>query len=608
MRPSATISDEERLNREFFLSHYTKYEFRIPMRDGKKLFTAVYAPKDISKTYPMLLMRTPYSVGPYGVDQLTPPRVPAGFLKEGYIFVAQDVRGRWMSEGEFVNMRPYIVDKKGQQFDETSDTYDTIDWLVKNVPNNNGKVGQWGISYPGFYTVCGMIDAHPALKASSPQAPVTDWFVGDDFHHNGALFLPHCFNFLSNFGKPRPEPTKKYGYLPFDHGTPDGYDFFLKMGPLYNADANYMKGQVAFWNEMMIHGTYDEFWKSRNIRQHTKNIKPAVMTVGGWYDAENLFGAIHTFRQVEKTATAPNTLVMGPWVHGGWSRGDGDSLGPVRFNAKTGVYFQEKVQLPFFEYHLKGKGDWKAPKAIVFETGTNQWRNLDSWPPKEAKETVLYLGESAGLSTEKPVAAGFDEFVSDPAKPVPYIEKTSVGMEKEYMIADQRFASRRTDVLTYQTDVFDKDYVIAGPIEVKLFVSTTGSDADWVVKIIDVYPEDYPDLDPNPREIRMGGYQQLIRGDVFRGKFRNSYEKPEPFEPGKMSEVRISLADIYHSIRPGHRLMIQVQSSWFPLVDRNPQVFCDIYSAKEGDFKKQTHRVYHGAEGASQIKMTVLPR
>lgn len=605
------LTDEEKQQREYTLANYTKYEYRIPMRDGKKLFTVVYVPKDDTKKYPILLNRTPYSVGPYGVDQFRNIGPSFAYVKEGYIFAHQDVRGRWMSEGEFVNMRPYIPNKKDLEFDETSDTYDTIDWLIKNVPNHNGKVGQSGISYPGFYTVCGMIDAHPALKASSPQAPVTDWFVGDDFHHNGALFLPHGFNFLSNFGKPRPEPTKTYGYLPFDHGTPDGYDFFLKMGPLYNADARYLKGQVAFWNEMMKHGNYDEFWQSRNIRQHVKNIKPAVMTVGGWFDAENLFGALETYKHGEKTQSpeSRNTIVMGPWVHGGWARGDGDALGLVKFNSKTSAYYRDEIELPFFNFHLKGKGSFGKDKAIVFETGTNQWRRYDAWPPKTAKTQTMYLLESGKLSTEKPSTGSseFDEFVSDPMKPVPYIEKTSTGMEKEYMVADQRFASRRTDVLTYETEAFEKDFCVAGPVEVKLNVSTTGTDADWVVKVIDVYPPDYPDPDPNPREVRMGGYQQLVRGDVFRGKYRNSYTKPEPFEPGKVAEVKITLPDIYHSFRPGHKLMIQVQSSWFPLVDRNPQTFCDIYSAKETDFKKQTHRVYHRDKAMSQITVGVMP-
>ena len=594
---------------------YTKYEYRVPMRDGKRLFTAVYVPKDDSKTYPILLIRTPYSVGPYGVDKY-PDNLRPGkhFADAGYIFAYQDVRGCWMSEGEFVNMRPINPAKGPKDADESSDTFDTIDWLLKNVKGHNGKVGQTGISYPGFYTVCGMIDAHPALVAVSPQAPVTDWFVGDDFHHNGAVFLPHLFNFMANFGRPRPEPVKKSQRTPFDHGTPDGYQFFLDMGPLANADPKYLKGQVAFWNEVMKHGAYDEFWQARNVRQHVKGIKPAVMTVGGWFDAENLFGALETFKRVEATGVPKggNTLVMGPWVHGGWSRGDGDKLGDASFRAKTAEYYREKVELPFFEYHLKGKGDGTVPKAWVFETGTNVWRKFDAWPPKGAKPTSFLfdrggkLKQPDGESTT--LALGdFDEFVSDPAKPVPFIGKTAIGMAQEYMTADQRFAARRPDVLVYRTPVLEQDLTVAGPVEVELHVGTTGTDADWVVKLIDVYPDDAEDPTPNPTEVKMGGYQQLVRGDVFRGKFRNSFEKPEPFEPGKVATVKFALPDTLHTFRAGHRVMVQVQSTWFPLVDRNPQTFCDIYTAKESDFKKQTHRVYRSDEHPSKVTVRVVP-
>lgn len=612
-RQTVAPNEDEKQHADYVLANYTKYEVMVPMRDGKKLFTSIYRPKDDSRPYPFMLMRTPYSVGPYGIDKYRTRLGPSpAFDKEGYIFVNQDVRGRWMSEGDFVNMTPHIANKKSKtDVDESSDTYDTIEWLIKNVPNHNGRVGQWGISYPGFYTAAGMIDAHPALKAVSPQAPVTDWFIGDDFHHNGALFLPHCFNFLANFGKPRPEPTTKFPYLSFDHGTPDGYDFFLRMGTLSYADKLYLKGEVAFWNEMMKHGTYDDFWKSRNIRQHiNKDVKPAVLTVGGWYDAENLFGALHVGHNVAKSG---NTLVMGPWVHGGWNRGDGDSLGNVKFNAKTGDYFREKIQFPFFQHHLQGKGDWKAPGAWVFETGTNQWRKFETWPPKEAERQDFLFKPKGALATVEFESIqfpqsdnSFDEFVSDPAKPVPYIDKIGIGMDREYMIADQRFASRRTDVLTYSTPVLKNDLTIAGPIEVELVVSTTGTDADWIVKIIDVYPDDATDPDPNPANVRMGGYQQLLRGDVMRGKFRNSFEKPEAFVPGKPTPVKFTMPDIFHTIRPGHKLMVQVQSSWFPLVDRNPQTFCDIYQAKEADFQKATHRVYHFAENGSKIVVRVL--
>jgi putative CocE/NonD family hydrolase len=596
---------------EYVKAHYTKYEYRIPMRDGKKLFTAVYVPKDDSRRYPILLMRTPYSVKPYGVDRYKPDLGPSPlFGKSAYIFAYQDVRGRWMSEGEFVNMRPHNPAKKDTDIDESSDTWDTIEFLIKHIPNHNGRVGQWGISYPGFYTAAGMIDAHPALKASSPQAPVMDWFIGDDWHHNGALFLPHMFNFLATFGRPRTGPIKKFDYK-FDHETPDGYQFFLQLGPLTNADKRYFKGEVAFWNEAMKHGTYDDFWKARNLRQHLKNIRPAVMTVGGWFDAENLFGALETFKNIEATSQeGTNVLVMGPWQHGGWSGGSGESLGDVHFNSKTAEFYREQIEFPFFEFHLKDTGEFKHPKAWVFETGTNQWRKHDAWPPKTAKHRSLYLHAQEKLSWNKPEeneAEGYEEYICDPKKPVPYLDKITIGMSPEYMIADQRFAGRRSDVLVYQTEVLDADVTIAGPIPVDLYVSTTGTDSDWIVKLIDVYPDDYPDPNPNPKDVRMGGYQQLVRGDVMRGKFRNSFEKPEPFIPGKPTKVSFTMQDCYHTFRTGHRIMVQVQSSWFPLVDRNPQTFVDIYQAKESDFCKATQRVYHSPEMPSRLSVLVLP-
>lgn len=596
---------------EYIKANYTKYEFRVPMRDGVRLFTSVYVPKDDSKTYPVLLTRTPYSCAPYGADKYPEALRPGErYVKSGYIFVQQDVRGRWMSGGEFVNVRPHNPGKKDKETDESSDTYDTIEWLLKNVRGNNGKVGQTGISYPGFYTVAGMIDAHPALKAASPQAPVMDWFIGDDWHHNGCLFLPHVFNFMPKFGKPRPEPTTKYPYLPFEHGTLDGYKFFLDMGPIKNADEKFFRGDIAFWNEVFTHPNYDAFWKARNLRQHVKNIKPAVLTVGGWFDAENLFGALETFKAAEANAPpAHNHLVMGPWVHGGWSRQDGDKLGDVSFNAKTAEFYREKIEFPFFEFHLKGTGDGKLPKAWVFETGTNVWRKFDTWPPTDAKPTPYLFRPNGGLRHAPHLdveTEHFDEFVSDPAKPVPFINKTVIGMAQEYMTADQRFAASRPDVLVYQTPVLENDLTVAGPIEVELFVSTTGTDADWVVKLIDVYPDDFPDPKPNPTDVKMGGYQQLVRGEPFRGKYRTSFEKPEPFKPGEVTKVKFTVPDTLHCFRSGHRMMVQVQSTWFPLIDRNPQTFCDIYKCDETAFKKQTHRVYRDAEHPSHVTVRVL--
>ena len=590
----------------YMKTHYTKYEYEIPMRDGKKLFTAVYTPKDPQQAYPMLMVRTPYSVAPYGVDNYPARLGPSDFFaKAGYIFVSQDVRGRNMSEGEFSNMTPHrAVKKSPQETDESTDTYDTIEWLIKNVPNNNGKVGQWGISYPGFYTAAGMIDAHPALKASSPQAPIMDWFVGDDFHHNGTLYLPHAFRFFNTFGRPRPEPTRPSPQQALRATTipEDSYRYYLDMGPLANANEKYFKNDVSFWNDLMKHPDYDEFWQSRNLRPHLKNIKPAVMTVGGWFDAEDLFGALKTYKDVEKNSPGgQNMLVMGPWFHGGWSRGDGDHLGFVSFNAKTSPFYQEFIELPFFEYWLKGKGDAKLPEAYVFETGTNVWRTEDAWPPKGVQTKMLYFGKDGKLSFDAPAENGFDEYISDPNKPVPYINSQAAGMTREHMVEDQRFASTRTDVLTYQTEVLKSDITIAGPLLSRLFVSTTGTDSDFVVKLIDVYAADFPDPDPNPAGVHMAGFQQLLRGEAFRGKYRNSFSKPEPFTPGKLEKIEYEMPDVYHTFRKGHRIMVQVQSSWFPLVDRNPQKFLNIYEAKASDFVKATQRVYFGSSGVQLL-------
>ncbi len=594
---------------EYIKAHYTKREFKIPMRDGVKLFTSVYLPKDESKSYPILLNRTPYSVQPYGVDKSRPDLGPSpAFGTAGYLFVYQDVRGRWMSEGDFVNMRPIRPPGERDGVDESTDTFDTIDWLVKNLPRNNGRVGQSGISYPGFYTASGLVDSHPALKAASPQAPVTDWFVGDDFHHNGALFLPHAFNFLADFGRPRPYPTRT-AVTPFEHGTPDGYDFFLKMGPLSNADERHLKGDVAFWNEMMRHGTYDDYWKARNLRQHLKKVKPAVMTVGGWFDAENLFGALECYKSIEASSPgATNILVMGPWYHGQWGgrRDPGDHLGLVRFDAKTADFYRESIELPFFEHHLKGGPDPRLPEVHAFETGTNQWRRHDAWPPKDVKPMSMGLRAGGVLALGAPAEAtvdGFDEYVSDPAKPVPYIAGTAIGMTREYMTDDQRFAARRPDVVVYQTEPLEADVTLAGPVVPDLRVSTSGTDSDWVVKLVDVYPDDFTDLDPKLTEPKLGGYQQLVRAEVMRGKFRDSHENPRPFEPGRPTKVRFALNDVYHTFRTGHRIMIQVQSSWFPLVDRNPQTFVDIYQAKPADFRKATQRVYF----SSKVDVLVEP-
>lgn len=587
---------------------YTKREVQVPMRDGVKLFTAIYTPKDVSRKHPFLLMRTPYSVAPYGETAFRPALGPSnGVADDGYIFVYQDVRGCFMSEGKFRNLTPHVADKKGpQDVDESSDTYDTIDWLLKNVENHNGRVGQWGISYPGFYAAAGMIDAHPALKAVSPQAPVSDFFF-DDFHHHGAFFLPHAFDFIAVFDKPRTGPTQTFGQR-FNYGTTDGYAFHLDLGPLKNVNERHFKGQKPMWQEMVEHPNYDEHWQARNILPHLKKVAPAVMVVGGWFDAEDLYGPLQIYRRIEENNPGVfNCLVMGPWRHGGWSRSDGEEMGNIRFGSKTGVTFREEMERTFFRHFLKDEGEHGLAEANVFETGNNCWRRFDAWPPRGLRASVLHLHGGGRLSPEPPAEAGSDDFVSDPAKPVPYTEAFSTRMTTEYMTDDQRFAGRRPDVLVYQTDVLAEDLTLAGPITAHLHVSTTGTDADWIVKVIDVFPND------NPPETRRNGppaagYQMMVRSEAFRGRFRHSYSKPEPFIPGEPSLVKVPLQDVLHTFKKGHRLMIHVQSTWFPLVDRNPQKYVEnIFRAEATDFIKATHTVYRTPKLPTRLEFTVLP-
>jgi putative CocE/NonD family hydrolase len=580
---------------------YTKQVTMIPMRDGVKLFTIIYSPKDTSKSYPMLMMRTPYSIVPYDKDTIRGQLGPSHlFSDEGYIFVYQDVRGCYMSEGEFVDMRPHLDQKKtNKDIDESSDTYDTCEWLVKNVANHNGRIGQYGISYPGFYCSAGMIDAHPNLKAVSPQAPIADWWY-DDFHHHGALFLPHAFNFLAGFGRARPEPTmRRTGGV--NHGTPDGYQFFLEMGSLKHANERYYKDTIQFWNRITEHPNYDAFWKARNLLPHLKHVAPAVMTVGGWFDAEDLYGAINTYQTVEKLNPGIfNVLVMGPWRHGGWSRtGSGDRLGKVTFGAKTSDFYQKEIEFPFFQHFLNDKGSQRVPEASVFETGANQWRKFDVWPPAQREKKLLYARAGGKLEFEPPTdeELASDSFVSDPAKPVPFTEAIAIGMTPEYMTDDQRFASHRPDVLTYKTDVLDKDLTLVGPVLSDLRVSTDQGDADWVVKLIDVFPNNGS----------MGGYQMMVRSEVIRGRFRNGPGKPEPFEANQPTQVKLPLQDVLHTFQKGHRVMIQIQSTWFPLVDRNPQKYVpNIYQAEDSDFVKATHKVYRAKSQPTRFEVGVM--
>ncbi len=606
--PSAHAADTD-TNSAWLAEHYTKYEHRIPMRDGVRLFTRVYVPKDESQKWPIILTRTPYALKPYGSDNYTDPS--GSFLtlaKDRFILVTQDVRGRYGSEGIYMHVRPFNPNKGPKDIDENSDTWDTIEWLVKHAPNNSGLVGMFGISYPGFYTSMGMIDSHPALKAASPQAPISDWFMGDDLNHNGAFFLSQNFDFFFRFAQKVEDPLHDE-FRSFNFKTPDGYDFFLRMGPLANSEKTLLKGRAPEWNEFLAHPTYDDYWKARNIRPHLKNVRCAVMTVGGWYDAEDLFGPLETYRATERQNPGiTNMLVMGPWAHGGWGRGPGDTLGSFSFHAKTSEYYREKIELPFFRHFLKGDTNYTATEAHIFETGTHRWRKFDAWPPKQAAPRTLYLRAGGALSFQPPTeGAAFDEYVSDPAKPVPFTADQSTTYPRAYPIEDQRFAASRTDVLVYETEPLEEDLTFAGPLRATFHVSTTGTDSDWVIKLIDVYPGDYPNPNPNPANAKLGGAQQLVRGDVFRGKFRNSFEQPEPFVPGQPAKIAFDIPDVCHTFRRGHRVMIHVQSSWFPLVDRNPQTFVNIPTAKPEDFRKATQRVYRSANAATSLTVQVLP-
>jgi putative CocE/NonD family hydrolase len=606
-QPARGQSLAESPDRESYLRlHYTKEEHLIPMRDGTKLFTTVFRPRDSARTYPILMKRTPYAIGPYGIEKYPTSLGPSDhFVEAGYIFVNQDVRGRFLSEGNFTQVTPHLPQKtKPTDVDESSDTYDTIEWLLKNLPGHNGRVGMYGISYPGFYCSAGMIDAHPALKAVSPQAPVGDWFF-DDFLHNGAFFLAHAYRWIGNNAQARAKPTTERPPA-VKYPTLDGYQLFLEAGNMEDISRNLLKDSAPFWNDMVAHPNRDEFWQRRAIIPHLKNVAPAVLVVTGWYDAEDLYGSFKTYEAIERlNPGVQNTIVVGPWHHGGWASGDGERLGDIAFGSKTGAFYRAEIELPFFEKYLKDANVPAPAEATVFETGANAWRTFDAWPPKEAQPRMMYLRSGGQLGDASPQAraadGAFDEYVSDPARPVPSIEKIAPTMPIEYIVADQRFAARRPDVLVYQTPELTEDMLVAGPIDVDLWVSTTGTDADFIVKLIDVFP-------PSDQAADLPNYQMMVRSEVFRGRFRNSFERPEPFVPGEPAQIKLELLDVLHRFRKGHRLMVQIQSTWFPLVDRNPQKFVpNIFLAQFEDYQKATHRVYRAAQMPTSLKLLVLP-
>jgi uncharacterized protein len=595
---------------DFVRSNYIKFEYHVAMRDGVKLFTQVYTPRDVTRQYPILLTRTPYSVGPYGSNNYRSRLGPGdSFAREGFIFVYQDVRGRYLSEGTFVDNPPHKTHFDGpKDTDPSTDTYDTIDWLVKNIPDNNGRVGLWGVSYPGFFAAFGLMNSHPALKAVSPQAPMADLGNGDDVAHNGAFFLAANFGFYADFW-PRGLKPATNEHTSFEFGTKDEYDFYLRMGPLANAETLCFKHQNEYWSEMLKHPNYDEYWASRALMPQMRDLTASVLLVGGWFDAEDLGGMQKLFHAIDADGTAPAfTFVMGPWSHGGWGRQAGDKLGNLDFESKTGEYFRENIEFPFFMQTLKGKGHDKFPKAWMFETGKNEWRRFEVWPPRNAERRSLYLEARGKLSFSPSSGAteDFDEYISDPARPVPVTGEIGEGMPGDYMTYDQRFASRRTDVLTYQTEPLKHDVTIAGPVTPVLRASTSGTDSDFIVKLIDVYPNDAPDPVPNPQDVHLGGYQQMVRGEPFRGKFRDSMAQPEPFIPSQPAKIEFVMPDVLHDFRAGHRIMVQIQSSWFPMVDRNPQRFEDIPTAKASDFQKAAERVYRGGKEGTRIDVLVI--
>jgi putative CocE/NonD family hydrolase len=619
-------SSKENKEENYVVDNYTKQEVTIAMRDGTKLHTTIYSPKDTSKKYPILMQRTPYSSAPYGDEKMKTKIGPnIHLMKEGNIVVYQDVRGRWMSEGVYDNMRAYIPNKTAKEADEVSDTYDTIDWLVNNVKNNNGNVGTWGISYPGHYATVSAIEAHPALKAASPQACIGDFFF-DDFHHNGAFLLSY-FRAISLFGTYKDTPTDSAWYSFPKMESKDQYQFFLDKGPLKNLNEYFQYEKLDaktaenkdriddyFWKEIVEHPNYDSVWKSKGIIQHLDKVPSSVATmiVGGWFDAEDLYGPLETYKAIEKNGKDNyNTLVFGPWDHGKWARaGVENYVGNYYFGDSISLKFQLEIETKFFNHFLKGKGDKNSglPEAYVFDSGKKEWKSYDAWPPENVVKENWFLSEDNHLSILPPVHSKYIKpinFISDLKHPVPYSEDIkTVFTPRKYMTDDQRFAARRPDVLVFETDILSEDYTLAGDILAKLKVATTGSSADWIVKVIDVHPDNVEETNDKLQDhLKMSNYHLMVRSEVLRGRFRNSFEHPQPFIPNKKTAVNIKLQDVFHTFKKGHKMQIQVQSTWFPLIDLNPQTYVDnIYKADEKDFKNQTHTVFTD----SSIEFSVL--
>jgi putative CocE/NonD family hydrolase len=582
---------------------FDKRDAMIPMRDGTRLHTEVYVPKNATQALPFVLERTPYGVMDDENGITKKFDIYREMVNGGYIFVFQDIRGRYKSEGQFLMQRRPRNPNDAHAIDEGTDTYDTIDWLLKNVPHNNGRVGLLGISYGGWLTVMAMLEPHPAMKAVSEQASPDDMFLGDDFHHNGAFRLSYGFEYAAMM------ETGKTN-APFHFDLDDTYDWYLKLGPLANANARYLHGNMPTWNDFVAHPNYDEYWKRDAVSPYLKKITVPDLNVAGWWDQEDFYGPQKIYQTLEKRDTHHwNYFVAGPWNHGGWSEGKGSSLGRVEFGSDTAQYFREKIQAGWFAYWLKDQGQLPLQKALTFETGTNEWKNYSEWPPRQGIQTrKLYFQAGGGLSFDPPdknAGPGFDRYVSDPAHPVPYrhqpIQATYPGGGwPTWLVEDQRFVQKRPDVLTWQTAPLTENVTVVGDLVARLFASTSGSDSDWIVKLIDVYPELYP---PDPD---MSGYELMIADEVFRGRFRESFEKPKAITSNKVEEYVIDLHTNDHCFLRGHRIMVQVQSSWFPIIDRNPQKFVpNIFEATEADYQAATQQVYRTQEYPSSIELPV---
>ena len=603
--PSFHAAQQTPLN---YAALFEKSEVMIPMRDGVKLHTEIYSPRNATEALPMLMTRTPYGISNPDKGMSNMLYRYTDMVPEGYIFVFQDIRGRYGSEGKFVMLRPIHDAKDAKGVDESTDTYDTIDWLVKNVPHNNRRVGLDGTSYDGFLVTMGMINPHPALKAASEQACMADTWLGDDFFHNGAFRLSYAFEYA-----PLLETSAENYSFPFDRF--DLYDFFLRLGPLANANAKYFHGKIPSWNEFASHPNYDEFWKRHAIAYGLKQPSVPNLNVAGWWDQEDFYGPVATYERLEKVDKQnTNFLTAGPWNHGGWGHGPGKSLGEIPFGSDTSVYFRQKIEAPWFAYWLKDKGKLPLKEALLFQTGSDTWTSFDSWPPRQATTRNLYFHEDGKLTFQAPdssAADAFDSYESDTAHPVPYrhrpVDMTypedHPGSWYTWLVQDQRFVDERPDVLTWQTDELADDVTLAGQVTAKLFASTTGSDSDWVVKLIDVYPQKFS------QDWKLSGYELMIADEIFRGRFRNSFERPEPITPNAVTAFTIDLHTANHVFKKGHRIMVQVQSTWFPLYDRNPQKFVpNIFEAKESDFQKATQRVYRSMRFPSRVEISVLPK